>query len=518
MTDRTPDLAGHARATARPLCVDLDGTLIATDALWEGVAWLATHRPLALLAALLRLLHGKAAFKAAVAAAAPIDPEALPLRAEVVAWVAEERRRGRRVVLATAADRAVAEAVAAQIGLFDEVVASDGRRNLGSAAKRAALVDRFGERGFDYAGDHPRKDLPVFEAAEGCILVGPAAHLRPRLAAQGRRIERTFPVESLGVGGVLRALRVRQWVKNLLVLVPLLTAHLLVDPAAWGRALLAFLAFCLLASGTYLVNDLHDLRSDRLHPSKRRRPLAAGLLPIPIAVAIAGGLVAVGVAIGGLLLPAAFLASLLGYLGLTLAYSFLLKSRLLVDVIGLALLYTIRIVAGAAAIAVVLSPWLLMFSLFIFTSLAFLKRFVELRRVPVAAGATLAGRGYAPTDLAVLRVLGPGCGLLSVLVLALYVHSPQVEALYAAPQALWLLVPIMVYWVSRIWFLAERGEVDDDPVEFAVRDRATQVVVAAMALVAIAALRLPAFGEPGAIEPSAGVRMPGEQGDPADDQ
>ena len=474
----------------RPLCVDLDGTLIAGDCLWEGLVRLAFRNPLRLIAACFRLPAGKAAFKAAVAAGADLDPAGLPYRSEVLEWLEQERANGRRLVLATAADRRVAEAVAQHLGIFDEVLCSDGAVNLGSQAKRDALVARFGAGGFDYAGDHGRKDLPVFEASGGGVLVAAPDALAERLAAMGTPVLRRFSGDGFGAKVLLKALRVHQWVKNLLIFVPLLTAHLLFDLSAWATSALAFLAFSLLASGTYLVNDLHDLPNDRRHPSKHRRPLASGRLPIPGGIALAAGLIAGGISIGAALLPTAFLGVLLGYLGLTLAYSFVLKSRLLVDVVGLALLYTIRIVAGAMAIGVVLSPWLLMFSLFIFTSLAFLKRYVELRRTAPAEGGLIAGRGYSPQDAAIIRSVGPACGLLSVLVLGLYVQSPQVEGLYRSPELLWLLMPLMVYWVSRIWFLAERGIVDDDPVEFAVKDWRTQVVVVAMGGVAIAAWQL----------------------------
>lgn len=494
MPSTTPQpRVGSASASdrnARPLCVDLDGTLIAGDCLWEGVVRLAFRHPLRLVGACLRLPSGKAAFKAAVAAGDDLDPAGLPYRREVIEWLGQERASGRRLVLATAADRQVADAVAAHLGLFDEVLCSDGAVNLGSQAKRDALVRRFGKGGFDYAGDHGRKDLPVFEASGGGVLVAAPDGLAERLAARGIPVLRRFSGEGFGPQVLLKALRVHQWVKNLLIFVPLLTAHLLFDLSAWSTSALAFLAFSLLASGTYLVNDLHDLQNDRRHPSKHRRPLASGRLPIPGGIALAAGLIAAGISIGALLLPVAFLGVLLGYLGLTLAYSFFLKSRLLVDVVGLALLYTIRIVAGAMAIGVALSPWLLMFSLFVFTSLAFLKRYVELRRTEPSEDGLIAGRGYSPQDAAIIRSVGPASGLLSVLVLGLYVQSPQVETLYRTPELLWLLVPLMVYWVTRIWFLAERGIVDDDPVEFAVKDWRTQVVVVAMGAVALAAWQL----------------------------
>ncbi len=282
-------------------------------------------------------------------------------------------------------------------------------------------------------------------------------------------------------------MRIHQWAKNLLVFVPLLTAHLVLDAAAWGKSLLAFAAFSLLASGTYLLNDLHDLDADRRHPTKKHRPLASGALSIPAGFALAVALSLSGLAIAFLLLPKAFVGAIGLYLVLTLAYSLFLKRMLLVDVVALSLLYTVRIYGGAEAIEVELSEWLFVFSLFVFTSLAFLKRSIELRRTELPSGATLAGRGYAAEDAAIVRVVGPTLGVMSVLVLALYVQSPAVEEAYASPGLLWLLLPLMTYWMVRIWMLAERGRVDDDPVAFSIRDRGTQVVVLLMAAVAIVA-------------------------------
>lgn len=471
------------------LAVDLDGTLMRSDLLWEGLLRLALRRPWSLPGVVGSLARGRAALKRAVAEAMPIDPAMLPWREDLLAWLREQKSAGRRIVLATGADRLPAEAVARHLGLFEEVLASEPGRNLSARKKASALAERFGVGGFDYAGDHHRKDAPVFDRARAAVPVG-SPSLARRLLAKERPIAASFADQGTVVGTLLRAMRVHQWAKNLLVFVPLLTAHLVLDGTAWLRSLLAFVAFSLVASGTYLLNDLHDLDADRAHPTKRTRPVASGAMSIPAAVVLAVGLVLGGLAVGFLLLPRACLGSLAAYLALTLAYSFLLKRMLLVDVIALALLYTVRIHAGAQAIEVELSEWLFVFSLVVFTSLAFLKRYVELRRMPPAAGATLAGRGYAAEDAAIVRVLGPALGVTSVLVLALYVQAPAIEETYGTPGILWLLLPLMTYWVARIWFLAERGKVDDDPVAFAIRDRGTQVVVLLMAAVALAAWKL----------------------------
>ena len=483
-TSSTPP--AEADLSEVPIAVDLDGTLVRTDLMWEGLVRAILRRPWRLVGLAAALLGGKAAFKRAVASAGPVEAAVLPYREDLLTWLGEQRAAGRRIVLATAADRVPAEAVARAAGVFDEVLASDTGRNLSGPAKAKALVERFGTGGFDYAGDHPRKDGPVFRVARACIPAG-----RPWLEAALRDLDRpiaaSFADNHSVIGAILRAMRVHQWTKNLLVLVPLLTAHLVLDAASWAKAGLAFLAFSLLASGTYLLNDLHDLDADRAHPSKRRRPIAAGELPIPIALAAAAGLVAGGLAIGVSMLPPAFATALLAYLALTVAYSLVLKRRVLVDVIALSLLYALRVYAGAAAIEVPLSEWLLVYTLFVFTSLAFLKRYVELKRRPAEVAERVPGRGYVPADAKVIGVAGPAIGLMSVMVLALYVQTPTVESLYASPGLLWLLLPLTTWWMVRIWFLAERGEVDDDPVAFAIRDRGTQAVVVLMAAVAILA-------------------------------
>lgn len=482
----SPDFDGSASTSARVLAVDLDGTLIRSDLMWEGLVRVAFRRPWVLPSIAMALVGGRAAFKNRIAEAAPIDPTTLPFRTELVAWLRSERAAGRRLVLATAADRGVAERVAGELGLFDEVLASEPGRNLSSRAKAEVLARRFGEGGFVYAGDHARKDWPVFGRAGACVPVG-SPGLERSLRGHNRPIEASFADQGTVMGTILRAMRVHQWAKNLLVFVPLLTAHLVLDAAAWGKSLLAFAAFSLLASGTYLLNDLHDLDADRVHPTKRRRPLASGELPIPVGFATAVILSLAGLTIAFALLPKAFVGAIGLYLALTLAYSLFLKRLLLVDVVALSLLYTVRIYGGAEAIGVELSEWLFVFSLFVFTSLAFLKRSIELRRTDLPSGATLAGRGYASEDAAIVRVVGPTLGVMSVLVLALYVQSPSVEEAYTSPGLLWLLLPLMTYWVVRIWMLAERGQVDDDPVAFSIRDRGTQVVVVMMAALAIVA-------------------------------
>jgi 4-hydroxybenzoate polyprenyltransferase/phosphoserine phosphatase len=474
-----------------PLVVDLDGTLLRTDLLHESAVRAVVCAPRAALSAVPDLIRGdRAALKRRLAVAAPVDAEALPFRDEVLAYLREEKARGRRLVLATAADEQFARPVAEKAGLFDELLASDGRRNLGGETKRAELVARFGEKGFDYVADR-RADLPVFRSARKAVLVGPGVRLRSEVEEAGTPVAALLPDEGPKGRTLLSAIRVRQWIKNLLVFVPLVTAHVF-TPAAFGAAALAFVALSLLASAVYLLNDLADLPADRRHPSKRTRPIATGRLPIRTAVALVPALLAGAAAVTFTLPPGARLL-LLAYLGATTLYTLLLKRKVLVDVFTLAFLYTLRVLLGGAATGVLVSPWLLAFSVFFFLSLAFVKRASELVSVRERGLGSAAGRDWRAVDGSTVPVLGAASGYLSAVVLAIYIHSDVTKRLYAHPGWLWLLVPILLYWVSRLWVLVGRGEMDDDPVLFAARDAVTWGLAAATA----AALLLAALGPTG---------------------
>ncbi len=480
-----------------PLVVDLDGTLLRTDLLHESAVRAVARAPRAALAALPDLFRGdRAGLKRRLAVAAPIDTEALPFREEVVGYLREERARGRRIVLATASDELLARPVADRVGLFDEVLASDGRRNLGGEAKRVELVARFGEKGFDYVADR-RADLPVFRSARKAVLVGPGVRLRAEVEAAGTPVAALLPDEGPKVRTLLSAIRARQWIKNLLVFVPLLTAHVFA-PAAFGAAALAFLALSLLASAVYLLNDLSDLPADRRHPSKRSRPIASGRLPVSGAVALVPILLAGAAAVAFTLPPGARLL-LLAYFGATTLYTLLLKRKVLVDVFTLAFLYTLRVLLGGAATGVLVSPWLLAFSVFFFLSLAFVKRASELVSLKDRGLGSAAGRDWRAVDAATVPVLGATGGYLSAVVLAIYIHSDVTKRLYAHPGWLWLLVPILLYWMSRLWVLVGRGEMDDDPVLFAARDAVTWGLAAATAATLLIAALGP-NGIPGLME------------------
>lgn len=478
--------AAQTKPAALPLCVDLDGTLVATDTLWESALALLRAQPLRALALPLWLAGGLPVLKRRLAEAAPIDVAALPYRSEVLAYAAEARAAGRSVVLVTASTRAVAERVAAHTGVFDAVLASDAE-NLKGAHKRDALVARYGVRGFEYVGD-ARIDLAVWEAAACGSLVSGSRSLRAALVAR-TPLAREFAVAPAGLGAWLRQLRVRQWLKNLLLFLPLLASHRFTDAALLADATLAFLAFGLTASAVYVANDLMDLPADRAHPLKRARPFAAGALSIPAGLAAIPLLLAGAFALAAAL-PAAFSLSLALYLAANVLYTLWLKRVVLADVALLGGLYALRVVVGGLATDIVVSPWLMGFSLFFFLSLAFLKRFAELRRLGEEGASATPGRGYVPDDAPVLLALGPACAVVAALVLGLYIQGDMVSTLYRSPALLWALVPLLVYWSGRSWLLAQRGELDDDPVLFATRDRGSWIVAAlALAVFAAAALR-----------------------------
>lgn len=470
-------------SSSLPLCVDLDGTLLRSDLLVESVLVLLAERPWLVFLLPIWLLRGKANLKRQVAARVTIDPAHLPYDERVVELL--RAQPGRMRVLCTASDERLAGPVAEHLGCFESVIASNGERNLAGKHKADALVERFGERGFDYAGNGSI-DLSVWSHANGALVVNAGDSLATA-AARHCPVQLHLPPHKGGLRTWLRALRVHQWLKNLLVFVPLLASHRMFDPDALLASLAGFIAFGLCASGVYLLNDLLDLPSDRQHPRKRLRPFAAGTLPL-----LQGALLAPLLAIGGLCLAwwaePKFAAVLAVYYALTLGYSLRLKRVVMLDVILLAALYTVRIIGGTVVIGAVLSFWLLAFSMFIFLSLALLKRYVELAAMLEEGKISAAGRGYAVDDLPLLQSLGAAAGYLAVLVLALYINSPESIALYQHPQVLWLLCPLMLYWVSRTWVIAHRGGMDDDPVVFAATDRASQVVGVLCAVIALWAI------------------------------
>ncbi len=462
-----------------PLCVDLDGTLIHSDMLHESSLRLLGATPLSLLKILFWLASGKAVLKRQLTDRLIFDPAALPYNEELIFWLRQQRSEGRSLVLCTASDIGVADAIAVHLNLFDEVIASDGVITLAGRHKAAALVARYGERGFDYAGNSVA-DLPVWEHARRAIVVNATARLQ-KGAEDCVEIEQVFVAPARGLGVWRKALRVHQWLKNLLLFVPLFAAHRVGEMAMWLTLGLAFVAFSLCASSVYIANDLLDLESDRKHPRKRKRPFAAGVLPVwqgggvaPLLLVISLGLAHF---VGG-----AFLPWLTGYFLLTCLYSLKLKQVVIVDCLMLAVLYTLRIVAGAAAMEMSLSFWLLAFSSFLFLSLAFVKRFAELQLQLLQGKHKAARRGYFTDDAPLVQMLGIVAGYAAVLVLALYLNSADVLRLYRVPEWIWGCVPVMLFWVSWVWLQAHRGQMHDDPLVFAVNDKASLLAGSAFAL------------------------------------
>jgi 4-hydroxybenzoate polyprenyltransferase len=463
-----PDPAGESDAGV-PLAIDLDGTLIRSDLLHESLTQLLAAHPWSVVSMPNWLISGKARFKREIAIRTRIDPAHLPYDLELLRWIAEQRSIGRRIVLCTASDATLAKQVAEHLGVFDEVMASDGALNLASSRKAEALVERFGFERFDYAGNS-FADVAVWKACRRAVVVNASPGVRTSAAAVAT-VEHVFPGPQGSLPSWLKALRLRQWVKNLLVFLPLLGAHELLNPPLLAQACWAFLAFSLCASSVYLVNDLVDIESDRRHPRKRLRPFAAGLISIPGGTGVALILLAAAFGVSLQVSSRAFLGWLGCYLAVTLCYTFWLKRKILVDSLVLAGLYTLRVLAGSAAVGIPSGFWLLAFSLFLFISLALVKRYTELTALMAEGRLRAAGRDYVVEDRHLIQTLGIVSGFSAVLMVALYINGESVANLYPNRDLLWPVVPTLLYWVTRIWLKAHRGEMDDDPIVFALTDR-----------------------------------------------
>jgi 4-hydroxybenzoate polyprenyltransferase len=486
--DRTLESAfSGPAAIARPLCVDLDGTLITTDTLWESVALLFRRRPWTAVALPFWLLGGRARFKRAVADRATLDPKNLPYRKDLLEALRTSRDNGRKLVLATAADRKIAEGVASHLGLFQAVHASDGEVNLKASNKRDLLRATYGE-GFDYVGDSSA-DEPIFAVATQGYLVG-ASRSAAKIPGRLPKVLLISLKASL-VRALIKQLRPHQWAKNALLLLPLLLAPNIPRMDQVGRAFLALIAFCCCASAGYVFNDLLDIEADRAHVSKCKRPFASGALPIVVGPPLFLGLLGVSFGLSALFLPLGFVIALAIYFVGTLSYSLWLKKVLLLDVLVLAALYTHRILSGGAATGVRVSAWLLGFSLFIFTSLAFAKRYVELKAL--TSDDKVKNRGYFRTDLEMVTAMGTASGYTAALVFALYIDSTAVRAVYREASVLWLILPVLLYWFGRIWLLAGRGRMQEDPVKFAIKDPVSLLCGAIIASIAVLARFAPPF-------------------------
>ena len=463
-----------------PLCVDLDGSLIHSDLLLESFLLLIKRNPFYLLLVPLWLLQGKAALKAQIARRVQINAAALPYNRPFLQWLQAEKASGRALWLCTASDERGAQAVASHLGLFSGVLASDGTTNLSGSRKAERLVAQFGERGFDYCGN-AGVDVAVWRHARAAVVVNASARVQAA-ARQCGQVDAVIEPPPRSIKHVLKALRVHQWAKNALIFVPVAAAHELHVGATLWDSVVAFVAFSLCASSVYLLNDMLDLESDRQHHSKHKRPFAAGHLSLIFGLLAAPALLLAALALAWLL-PLKFLLVLGVYYVATLAYSFGLKRLVMIDVLALAGLYTIRIAAGSAATGIPLSFWLLLFAIFIFLSLAMVKRYAELYAMKQQGKLSASGRGYRVEDLALLQSLGGASGYISILVLALYVNSPDIAMMYHNGKVVWLLCPIMLYWISRVWMETHRGDMHDDPLVFAMKDPISLITGATAALV-----------------------------------
>ena len=459
---------GATAAGSRALCVDLDGTLVKSDTLIDALLLMVRTHPSELWRLPGWALAGKAIFKQEVTSRVQLDVAHLPYNHALLTFLEKERGEGRRIFLATGADRALADRISAYLGIFDGVLASDGHTNLTGHNKLAAFEQSFGAAGFDYIGN-AEVDLPLLLASGSPMVANPDGALRRAIRAgrftpQTQFVEQGNPVRTLR-----RAVRAHQWFKNVLIFVPLLLAHRL-QLDTFFFAFLAFVSFSLCASATYIVNDLLDIDADRRHPRKRYRPFAAAELQGKTGVLLSAALLLASFGLA-FALPPGFRLFLLLYLGVTLSYSLYFKRIVLVDVVILSGLYTLRLLAGASASAIEISPWLAAFSIFLFLSLAIAKRFAELQNLRAAGHTPTNGRGYLLSDFEQMRAFGTASAYASVVVFSLYISERDVTYLYAHPQRMWLITPLMILWISRVWLLASRGELDEDPVIFALSDR-----------------------------------------------
>jgi 4-hydroxybenzoate polyprenyltransferase/phosphoserine phosphatase len=476
------------------LCVDLDGTLVKSDTLVDLVLVIARQKPRRLLDIPRWIAQGKASFKRHLTSTVDLDVAHLPYNRPLLDWLRIQYGEGRAIYLATAADKTLAEQVAAHVGIFAGVLASDGAVNLAGGNKLAAFRARFGEE-FCYIGN-ARPDVALLAACQSPMVANPDRALLAGMRNKGTVAVARFEDRSPKLKSWLKAIRLHQWAKNALIFVPLLLAHAL-NLATFAGAGVAFLSFGLCASATYIINDLLDLEADREHPRKRRRPFAAGdLSPIAgvivicclilSAVALAAALPKIVEAVPGdysLVAPYKFLEWLGLYTVTTLTYSLYLKRKLLLDVFVLSGLYTVRILAGSAATSVPVSAWLAGFSVFFFLSLAFVKRFSELEGLRERGGVVTTGRGYFVSDLEQLRALGTGAAYAAVVVMTLYINDPKTHLLYRHPVRLWLVVPVLLLWLSQIWMLASRGDMHHDPVVFAITDKRSLLLGLLMAAI-----------------------------------
>lgn len=469
------------------LCVDLDGTLLATDTFLESMIILLKRNPFFFLFSFpLWAFRGMAYLKQQIAHRVTLDVTSLPYRQDVLNFIKQEFHSGRKLVLATGADQKFAQAVGNHLNIFSEIMASDGVTNFVGKNKRQGLESRFGFRGFDYIGD-ASPDLEVWKGANNALIVSSSANLLDQ-TGQHTHVLKHFPKPRLTATIILKALRVPQWIKNTLIFLPLAGTPLTVEASQLFAACMAFFSYSFCASSLYILNDVIDLPADRRHQKKRMRPFASGVLPLRIGIFGLPILLVAGFSIALWTLPASFVSILGLYCFMTMGYSLYLKKLLMIDVLTLAGFYTLRVIAGGLALGIPVSSWLLAFCLFFFLSLAFSKRHSELQFRKVSTHQGVERRAYIGGDKEMLGTMGTISGYMSVLVLALYINSQEVVSAFQNPEILWLACPLLLYWISRTWMLAHRGILEDDPLVTAFQDPRSYVIGLAMGVLGFLAM------------------------------
>jgi 4-hydroxybenzoate polyprenyltransferase/phosphoserine phosphatase len=471
-----------SQSSSVPLCIDLDGTLIKTDLLYESLARLLKQKPWLLLMVPVWCLQGKAALKRRLAQHISVDVASLPYNLPLLEWLRHEKAANRRLVLATAAEESLAREIADYIGLFDGVVASDGLTNLKGKQKLRALREEAGIA-FDYAGNS-RADLEIWQHCKSAITVGVSSSLLKRVRESVRNVA-IFDVRLRDPRSYAAAFRLHQWAKNVLIYIPLVTAHQIFDPIMLVKSSISVLLFSLCTSAQYVLNDLIDLEADRQHPKKRTRPFASGSIPLETGFIMAPVLLVISIS-GALFLSKGFALLLISYFVLSFFYSLYLKRIVLLDAFLLSGLYMTRIIAGHLVTGVPFSIWLLSFAFFVFLSLAFDKRWLELDNTRRTDRVVL-GRGYEVGDITQINLFGVCSAFLSVVIFILYLQSDKVKEMYKQPELLWVLSPLFLYWISRIWILSSRGKINEDPVIFVLKDPVTYAVGIVSGLIMFAA-------------------------------
>lgn len=440
--------------------------------LYESALKFLKQKPWKIFSLFRRLIKSKASLKSYLATHTQISPEHLPYNIDLIEFIKQQKTAGQKIILCTASNLKIAENIAQYLNLFDEVIASDEKRNIIGKNKAAILTQKFGKDGYIYAGNS-KEDIPVWESAREAILVNTPKTIQIKALKKGN-VHVNLPRKIDKLKTWFKALRIHQWLKNILLFVPLIAAHQVQSIEAWQQLILAFLAFGFCASSVYITNDLIDLENDRKHPKKCRRPFASGEIPILQGMLVTPILLIIGLQIARLV-NQHFVFVLMSYYLLTTIYSFKLKRMGLIDCITLAMLYTMRLIAGGMACRVSLTFWLLACAFFFFYSLALIKRFAELQLLSQNHKKSASGRDYHLMDASLVHTLGTSSGLGSVIIFALYLNSPNVFNLYRQPEIAWASIPILLFWVSWMWQQAHRGHMDDDPLLFAIKKKTSLI-------------------------------------------